>query len=71
MKLVENFKLLCQVRTVKNRNRVRRLRTTGNIAAVARSVRKTDLSTSHRSVELDISQTTLHCILLTNVSLKA
>ncbi len=64
VKLVEKFELLEQVSDVKNRNRVRRSRTTENILAVARSVEEnTGLSIPRRSLELDIPQTTLHRIL--------
>lgn len=72
VKLVEKFELLGQVSDVKNRNRVRRSRTTENIAAVARSVEENPgLSIPRRSLELDIPQTTLHRILHKDLSLKA
>ena len=55
VKLVENFELLGQVSDVKNRNCVRRSRTTENIAVVARSVDENPgLSIPRRSLELGI-----------------
>ena len=64
MKLVQNFELLGQVSDVKNRTRALSARTPANIASVAHSVEEnTGLSISRRSLELGISQTTLHWIL--------
>ena len=61
-----------EVSDVKNRNRVRRSRTTENITAVARSVEKSPvLLIPRRSLELDIPQTTLHRILHKDLGLKA
>ena len=61
MKLVQKVELLGQVSDVKNRTRARRARTLANIASVAHSVEENPgLSIPHRSLELGISQTTLH-----------
>ena len=64
VKLVQNIELLGQVSDVKNRTRARRVRTPANITSVAHSVEKNlGLSIPRRSLELGISQTTLHRIL--------
>ena len=61
MKLVQKFELLAQLSDMKNRNRSGRARTLANIASVAHSVEENpDLSIPRRSLELGISQTTLH-----------
>ena len=57
---------------MKNRTRARRARTPANIASVAHSVEENPgLSIPHRSLELGVSQTTLHRILHKNLCLKA
>ena len=63
MKLVQKVELLGQVSDVKNRTRARRARTQANIASVSHSVEENPgLSIPLRSLELGISQTTLHRI---------
>ena len=63
VKLVQKFELLGQVSDVKNRTRARRARTPANIASVVHSVEKNPgLSIPRRSLELGISQMTLHRI---------
>ena len=64
VKLVQKFELLEQVSDVKNQTHACRARTPANIASVAHSVKETrGLFIPRRSLELDISQTTLHRIL--------
>ena len=63
MKFVRKFELFGQASDVKNRICVLRARTPANIASVAQSVGENPgLSISRRSLELEISQTTLHRI---------
>ena len=72
VKLVQKFKLLGQVSDVKNRTRARRAGTSTNIASVAHSMEENPgLSIPCRSLELGISQTTLHRILHKDLCLKA
>ena len=64
VELVQKFELLGQASDVKNQTRVRRARTPANIASVAHSVEENpSLSIPRRSMELGISQATLHRIL--------
>ena len=64
VKLLHKFKLLGQVSDVKYRTPAPRSRTLANIASVAHSVKENSgLSIPRRSLELGISQTTLHQIL--------
>ena len=61
VKLMQKFELLGQVSDVKNRTRARRARTPANIASVAHGVEgNPGLSISRCSLELGISQPTLH-----------
>ena len=61
VKLVQKFELLGQVSDVKNRTRTRYAKTPANIVSVAHSVEENPgLSIPHHSLELGISQTTLH-----------
>ena len=66
------FELLDLVSNVKNQTRARRARTPANIVSVAHSVAENPcLSIPRRSLELGISQTTLHWILYKDLCIKA
>ena len=64
MKFVQKLELLGQVSDMKNRTHALRARTSANIASAAHSVEENPgLTISRRSLELCISQATLHRIL--------